>query len=766
MIITRYLVTKRSRLLNFRLLVLAALAASGFAEETHGALKADDECRAEDGEGCGLSALQLRGTSKFSPVSDDIMDELEDPDDEEDEEEETTTTTTEPKAEEEPEKEEQEEDDENAPDTEEDQPAEGEEDVTTTTVEGEPHPEDANCAQVDQQCGGQWYYGPQCCPHDHICYEVNQYYSKCVTHETAEEMAKHETTTTTTTTNADPQNCRMGYQQCGGTNQDTKMNYTGTTCCHAGFFCKQVDRFYSQCEPVDKNSSFMPYEPTEQLQENSNATLFTFYVYRAATEDDDYVENINVGDLGGTLWYLHNEVVWERPRKFGISRILRYKIQTRAPQPLYDLGMNFGVRFSYDAAQCTGPWSCDVNYEKFGYFVGCNNLGMFPFPTYDTHYPNAKWFALPGECSSKKFEDKDEKCKVEQPGGRCEGTPTGQGNCTYSIELIGNMSLDEIEGIPPYEMFIHMAGEHVEYNKTTDKGVGVTFWDGINDTAKNVERIERVRMLFEHHYPDQALDEDMTPPACDFDFEVFYGTSTTTTTTVGTTTTTLSTESTTTKFWFYPTSAAPTTETEAATSEEVTTSEETTGAPIVTTTTTTTTTTTVEAVSTTAETVNATTEAATEVAETTTLGPTTTPYGCKDATIGSHCYSSVVWAMEHGLKLHPTWYPGLTSESTFAEFQGRVHLVTPDVCPVPCTAHAGCHDAVEGESCYSAVKWAMKSGIKRHPKWSFGCSKRGFWVFGYLRSVASQALDRFIVFVRFQDSWLIMVPFNKERHAY
>ena len=33
---------------------------------------------------------------------------------------------------------------------------------------------------------------------------------------------------------------------------------------------------------------------------------------------------------------------------------LKLRIQTRAPQPLYDLGMNFGVRFSYDAAQCTG----------------------------------------------------------------------------------------------------------------------------------------------------------------------------------------------------------------------------------------------------------------------------------------------------------------------------------------------------------------------------------------------------------------------------
>ena len=134
-----------------------------------------------------------------------------------------------------------------------------------------------------------------------------------------------------------------------------------------------------------------------------------------------------------------------RPRKFNISRIIRYKwlgttckglepwwrITTKAPQPLYDLGMNFGARFAYDEAQCDGPWNCELNYNRFGrllslravykklknieynilyylirYFVGCNNLGMFPFPLYDTHYLGAKWFALPGPCSSKTFEDR------------------------------------------------------------------------------------------------------------------------------------------------------------------------------------------------------------------------------------------------------------------------------------------------------------------------------------------------------------------------
>lgn len=71
------------------------------------------------------------------------------------------------------------------------------------------------------------------------------------------------------------------------------------------------------------------------------------------TQGDQYLDNINVGNLAGTLWYIHNEardeskqpvcgcpqatpgmkelfcivcqVVFERPRKFNISKLIRYK---------------------------------------------------------------------------------------------------------------------------------------------------------------------------------------------------------------------------------------------------------------------------------------------------------------------------------------------------------------------------------------------------------------------------------------------------------
>eukprot|EP00438_Fugacium_kawagutii_P015918 Skav217899 [mRNA] locus=scaffold795:41368:50503:+ [translate_table: standard] len=191
----------------------------------------------------------------------------------------------------------------------------------------------------------------------------------------------------------------------------------------------------------------------------------------------DYVTNVNVANLPGVMWYLHNEVVWQTPRKFNISRVYRHKIMVRATQPLLDLGMNFGVRFAYDAAQCTGPWNCDNYFEKYGYFVGCNNLGMFPFPTYKIYYDDAKpepwsfeeWFTLPGTCSSNAFEERSNRLSTRD-----------------SVEH--DLSVDEIEGISDYAAFIKAGNE--EFNKTADKGVGLTFWS-LGDVEPNNLHLRR-----------------------------------------------------------------------------------------------------------------------------------------------------------------------------------------------------------------------------------------------------------------------------------
>ncbi|CAK0849496.1 unnamed protein product [Prorocentrum cordatum] len=140
--------------------------------------------------------------------------------------------------------------------------------------------------------------------------------------------------------------------------------------------------------------------------------------------------------------------------------------------------------------------------------------------------------------------------------------------------------------------------------------------------------------------------------------------------------------------------------------------------------------------------------------------------GCRTSTQGDECYEKVMWAMRTGINQHPKWYLPLTSNSSFEDFQQHLHVMwamrtgikqhpkwyipltsnssfedfqqhlhavdrLSDVCPKPCAAaqseerpteqlpavpHA-CRTSVEGDECYEKVMWAMRTGIKQHPKW-------------------------------------------------
>uniref|UniRef100_A0A7S1S0T5 Uncharacterized protein n=1 Tax=Alexandrium catenella TaxID=2925 RepID=A0A7S1S0T5_ALECA len=260
--------------------------------------------------------------------------------------------------------------------------------------------------------------------------------------------------------------------------------------------------------------------------------------------------------------------------------------------------MNFGVRYAFDAGQCTGPFECARNGSRFelcagassgkysgayaskagsfefgeyGYFVGCNNLGNFPFPTYPTQYPGAVWYSLPGPCSSRTWKNHEEQCNIEQPGGRCSGTPTGQGNCTWNYEEAGEISLDELVGIPSYKDFLRSGRR--EYDKGPDRGHGFTWWDSMHDELANEWRIMKARQLFAKRYPHTANDTAVEAPPCDFDYDRFYADPGI-------------------KFW-----------------------------------------------------------------------------QCSTAERGDACYSEVRWAKRYGIKVRPSWYPGLTRSSSFEEFQ-------------------------------------------------------------------------------------------------
>merc|ERR1712232_559244 len=76
------------------------------------------------------------------------------------------------------------------------------------------------------------------------------------------------------------------------------------------------------------------------------------------------------------------------------------------------------------------------------------------------------------------------------------------------------------------------------------------------------------------------------------------------------------------------------------------------------------------------------------------------------------------------------WYPGLSSVSTFVDFQASMHASGHGygTCPAPCNNSArssttlsaegaGCHSAVMGEECYGHVQWAMDYGIIFFSRW-------------------------------------------------
>eukprot|EP00429_Kryptoperidinium_foliaceum_P019836 CAMPEP_0176037966 /NCGR_PEP_ID=MMETSP0120_2-20121206/18812_1 /TAXON_ID=160619 /ORGANISM="Kryptoperidinium foliaceum, Strain CCMP 1326" /LENGTH=462 /DNA_ID=CAMNT_0017371357 /DNA_START=77 /DNA_END=1465 /DNA_ORIENTATION=- len=309
---------------------------------------------------------------------------------------------------------------------------------------------------------------------------------------------------------------------CGGD------GYSGPTQCTKGFSCQHMTAYYAQCRPqVAKN--WVKYNGSEELDAPSPAPMLTFYMYRAQADNNYPLENVNMGTLGGMMWYLHNEIVsciyddCDQVRHFGIHRITRWKVKTRATTAMYKAGVNFGIRYAYDSGQCTGPWPCDDQFAKYGYFVGCNNLSSgFPFPDFPVYYSGA-WYSLPGSCGENIYFEKTQDCSEDQPGGHCPNNtdPTGQGTCTYSYEKAGEIFLDELEGLKTsYQEFKNDGGE--EYNKETDVGVNMDFWNFLNNTEANAKRVKAADALFKRKYPDMPSDEEMPPPPCDFSLDKFF----------------------------------------------------------------------------------------------------------------------------------------------------------------------------------------------------------------------------------------------------
>lgn len=265
------------------------------------------------------------------------------------------------------------------------------------------------------------------------------------------------------------------------------------------------------------------YRPKDsRLLHPSSAEVLSFYTYRVQNDQNYPPENQNTANLAGALWYLHNEIVIKPGhRRYGKTRIQRFRVTTKAPQPLWEAGMNFGVRYAFDAGQCTGPFDCQEQFEKYGYFVGCNKVMDFPTSQWNgmVFYKDALWYSLPGACNSMKYFEHNAACVLNEPGGACRNV-TGAGNCTFSYENAGEISINELEGIQDFEAFAAAGGW--EYDVRTDRGVGMTFWDDkYNETACD-ERLERAEELFAQRYPGAPTVSELPDTPCDFNVSRFY----------------------------------------------------------------------------------------------------------------------------------------------------------------------------------------------------------------------------------------------------
>jgi len=247
-------------------------------------------------------------------------------------------------------------------------------------------------------------------------------------------------------------------------------------CSRLGLCCSD---YYEVCyEPTPAPTTPAP-TPAPLPSGPSDAPLYTFYMYRAQSNASYPPKNVNTANLAGVMWYLQHEVATESPPKFGVTRILRYKVQAKAPARLLAAGMDFGVRYAYDSQKCTGPGDCSTMYAKYGYFVGCNTFASkYPYPNMESHYAGGVWYSLPGQ-------------------GACAGSPTGAADCTYGYSW------------PPDELTLDELAA----------GDSATFWANPEDSEANKRKVQRAADLFQQKYPDTAL---LTEPQCNFKFGKFW----------------------------------------------------------------------------------------------------------------------------------------------------------------------------------------------------------------------------------------------------
>lgn len=256
-----------------------------------------------------------------------------------------------------------------------------------------------------------------------------------------------------------------------------------------------------------------------------------FYMYRAQGDGEYPVENLNLASLAGVMWYLHHEVVGSRPRKFHVTRILRYKVTMQNTQEYYDrFKKQFGNFVAFDTGRAPGY---NDDWDRYGFNVGCQLVsGVFAYESPPSLQPSCsppdspgctspKWYSLPGPCPELAQGAKTPDCLAKYPGGRCDSAyVSGQKDCTYWAEFAGQIILSELEGITDYDHWWlkkdakggTVPNWNIEYSPSLDKGIGMTFWDDGHNKTRCSERMDAVTKLFKQHFPDYP--ETLPEPPC------------------------------------------------------------------------------------------------------------------------------------------------------------------------------------------------------------------------------------------------------------
>mmetsp|Transcript_64736 Transcript_64736/g.134161 ORF Transcript_64736/g.134161 Transcript_64736/m.134161 type:complete len:511 (+) Transcript_64736:39-1571(+) len=230
-----------------------------------------------------------------------------------------------------------------------------------------------------------------------------------------------------------------------------------------------------------------------------------FYMYKASSPFWPRELNLstNMGSLGGVLWYLHNDIVTECPRKHGIDRIERFFVTTKPTDALYQNGKRLFDSFrEFRQGKVQDPSFKASHWDKYGYNVGCVRVDPRQSIAF---YPDAIWYSLPGRCPTQEIASKTERCELEQPGGYCD-TPNGNRTCTWTATFAGEVLLDDLAGITDPVSFCNLGG--FEYDIGLDKGIQNDFWNGKLNLEACSRRVDQVQIEFAKKYPylPSALD--------------------------------------------------------------------------------------------------------------------------------------------------------------------------------------------------------------------------------------------------------------------